>query len=120
MTPTLGWSVMTETTEPMGGADRAGCQVVVRRDGRGWLADTAALGVIRARTLHTLLQRVGELVGPEPVDYQFYTGDAELDRLVIQIRAARAAARRLDERARRLTGRVLLLPSGGSVRDLAL
>jgi len=40
--------------------------------------------------------------------------------LVIQIRAARLAAQRLEERARRLTERVLLLPSGGSVRDLAL
>jgi hypothetical protein len=54
------------------------------------------------------------------VEYKFHTGDAELDRLVIQIRAARLAAQRLEARARRLTGRILTLPSGGSVRDVAL
>jgi hypothetical protein len=60
------------------------------------------------------------LVGDVPVHYQFHTGDAELDRLVIQIRAARLAAQRLEARAKRLTGKVLMLPSGGSVRDVAL
>ena len=54
------------------------------------------------------------------IEYQFNTGDAELDRLVIQIRAARLAAQRLEARVQHLTSRVLILPSGGSVRDLAL
>jgi hypothetical protein len=60
------------------------------------------------------------LLGDDFVDYQFHTGDAELDRLVTQIRAARLAARRYEERARRLTELVLMLPSGGSVRNLAV
>ena len=98
--------------------------VVVRRDGRGWVAEAAAFGVARARTLHTVVRLARELMAgagsAEPIEYQFHTGDAELDRLVIQIRAARLAAQRLDARVRRLTGRVLTLPSGGSVRDLAL
>jgi len=66
--------------------------VVVRRDGRGWVAEAAAFGVIRARTLHTVVRLARELMAgagsAEPIEYQFHTGDAELDRLVIQIRAA--------------------------------
>jgi hypothetical protein len=54
------------------------------------------------------------------VDYEFQTGDAELDRLVRQIRLARAAMHVHEERARKLTGQVLTLPSGGSVRDLGV
>lgn len=100
--------------------------VVVRREGRGWLAEADTFGAARARTLHTAVRMARELVvgsgsaDANAVEFQFHTGDAELDRLVIQIRAARLAAQRLEERARRLTGRILLLPNGGSVRDLAL
>jgi hypothetical protein len=109
---------------------RAVVTVVVRRDKRGWLAEAAALGVVQARTLHTVVRLARDLVvgsglvtgsgAADSIEYQFHTGDAELDRLVIQIRAARLAAQRLQARAQRLTGRVLTLPSGGSVRDLAL
>jgi hypothetical protein len=70
--------------------------------------------------LHTAVRRAQELAGDVPVHYQFHTGDAELDRLVIQIQAARAAARRHEARVKQLTGKVLMLPSGGSVRDMAL
>jgi hypothetical protein len=94
--------------------------VVVRREGRWWLAEAATLGVVRTRSLHSAVRRAQQLVGDAPVHYQFHTGDAELDRLVIQIRAARMAAQRLEARAKRLTGKVLRLPSGGSVRDVAL
>jgi hypothetical protein len=95
--------------------------VLVSRAGMGWQAEVAALGVVRkARSLHTLHRRVQELLGTEAVDYDFRTGDAELDRLVRQIRRARTAVQVNEERARRLTGQALTLPSGGSARDLAV
>jgi hypothetical protein len=95
--------------------------VVVRRAGRWWLAETATGGVVRTRSLHSAVRQARELVGEgAAVHYQFHTGDPELDRLVIQIRAARLAAKRLELRAKRLTGKVLRLPSGGSLRDVAL
>jgi len=94
--------------------------VMVSRAPRGWVAEVAALGVERtARSLVALDRRVRELLGTDAVDYQFHTGDAELDRLVMHVRAAREAAQRNQERARRLTGQALRLPSGGSGRDLA-
>lgn len=68
----------------------------------------------------TLDRRVRELLGTGAVDYQFQTGDVELDRLIMHIRAARATAQRNEERAHRLTEQVLQRPSGGTVRDLGL
>jgi hypothetical protein len=65
-------------------------------------------------------RQVRELLGTDAIDYQFHTGDVELDRLVMCIRAARATAQQHEERARRLTEQALQLPSGGTVRDLAL
>jgi hypothetical protein len=95
--------------------------VMVSRDGSGWRAEIAALGVVpTAGRLDALDRQIRQLLGDDFVDYQFHTGDAELDRLVTQIRAARLAARRYDERARRLTELVLMPPSGGSVRNLAV
>jgi hypothetical protein len=100
-----------------------GAPVVVRvcRAGKDWQAEVMALGVVRsARSLHGLHRRVRELLGADEVDYEFHTGDAELDRLVRQIRLARAAIQLHEERARKLTGQVLMLPTGGSVRDLGV
>jgi hypothetical protein len=95
--------------------------VMVSREARGWRAEVVAVGVVRrARSLTTLDRAIRELLGTSSVDYHFHTGDAELDRLVMHIRAARAAARRYDERAQRLTTRALRLPSGGSGRDLSI
>lgn len=94
--------------------------VMVSRTPGGWVAEVAALGVQRtARSLVALDRGVRELLGTDAVDYQFHTGDAELDRLVMHVRTAREAAQRNQERARRLTGQALRLPSGGSGRDLA-
>lgn len=111
------------TAEPAGPptspADRR-LVVVVQRDDRGWQTHTATLGVIRASSLFALSRRIRELVGRQPVDYQFHTGDAELDRLVLQIQAAQAEVRRHRERARALTLQVLRLPGGGTLRDLGL
>ena len=73
-----------------------------------------------ARSLVTLDRRVRDLLGTNAVDYQFRTGDAELDRLVMQVRAARDAARRNEEQARRLIGLALRLPNSGSGGDLAV
>jgi hypothetical protein len=92
--------------------------VVVRRDLYTWQATVADLGTVRARSLCTVDRRVRDLVGDAPMDYQFHTGDTELDRLVQQVRTARAQARWLDARARRLTNQALRLPVGGSGRDL--
>ena len=95
--------------------------VLVCRDGRWWQAEVAALGLVRrARSLGALDRTVRDLLGTNAVDYHFRTGDAELDRLVMQIQIARSTARRFEARARHLTGRALLLPSGGSERDLAV
>ena len=95
--------------------------VMVSRDGRQWRAEVAALGVVRrTRSLTTLDLRIRDLLGTNAVEYRFDTGDAEFDRLVLRIRAARAAARAHERRARRLTAQALRLPSGGTVRDLAL
>jgi hypothetical protein len=95
--------------------------VMVSRVAGGWVGEVAALGVVRrARRLVALDRRMRELLGTDEVDYQFHTGDAELDRLVVQIRAARAAASLAEERAHQLIRRVLQLPSGGTVRDLGL
>src|SRR5438067_717913 len=95
--------------------------VVVNRKPGGWVAEVAALGLQRsARSLVTLDRRIRELLGTDAVDYQFHTGDTELDRLVMHIRAARAAAQRYDERAHQLTEQALQLPKGGTVRDLGL
>jgi hypothetical protein len=94
---------------------------MVSRVAGGWVAEVAALGVVRrSRRLAALDRRMRELLGTDEVDYQFHTGDAELDRLVVQIRAARAAAWAAEERAHQLVGRALQLPSGGTVRDLGL
>jgi hypothetical protein len=54
------------------------------------------------------------------VDYDFHTGDAELDRLVAAVRAARRAAHVAEERARGLTDRVIVRAPGLSVRDLGV
>src|SRR5262249_3717579 len=85
--------VMAGTGEPYAGESvrgsvHCGCRVVVvvRREGRWWFAEVAAVGVVRTRSLHSAVRRVRQLVGDVPVRYQFHTGDAELDRLVIQIR----------------------------------
>ena len=95
--------------------------VMVSREVGGWIAEVAALGVLRrARRLVALDVQVRELLGTGDVDYQFHTGDAELDRLILRIRAARAASQLHERRAQRLTGRALALPSGGTVRDLGL
>jgi hypothetical protein len=95
--------------------------VLVSRAGRGWQAEVAALGLVhKSRSLLALDRWVRELLGTADIDYRFYTGDRELDRLVMQIRAARAAARGNDERARQLTVRAAQLPASGSGRDLAV
>ncbi len=95
--------------------------VMVSRSRGGWVAEVAALGVERwARSLIGLDRRIRVLLGTNDVDYQFHTGDADLDRLILRIRAARAAAQLHEQRAQRLTEQALELPSGGTVRDLGL
>jgi hypothetical protein len=127
-----GAGVQTATTAAAASdrenADRAAVRqlggpavVMVTRTGKGWRAEVVALGVVRkARSLHGLHRQVHELLGTEAVDYEFRTGDAELDRLVRQVRLARAAIQLQEQRAQKLTGQVLTLPNGGSVRDLGI
>ena len=99
-------------------------QVLVSRDGNGWRAEIAGLSALSAqrwaRTLHTLDRRVRELVGSGWVDYDFHTGNAELDRLVAGVRMARRTVQVAEDRARCLTGRVIMLAPGLSVRDLGV
>lgn len=99
-------------------------QVLVSRDGNGWRAEIAGLSALsaqrRARTLHTLDRRVRELVGSGWVDYDFHTGNAELDRLVAGVRTARRTVQVAEDRARCLTGKVIMLAPGLSVRDLGV
>jgi hypothetical protein len=93
--------------------------VMVGRRLSGWVAEVAALGVQReACSLVGLGRRIRALLGTAAIDYQFHTADAELDRLIRRIRAAREAVRCSDERAQRLTEQALRTPSGGTVRDL--
>jgi hypothetical protein len=95
--------------------------VLVSREGPGWRAEIAELSVQRrARTLHTLDRRVRDLVGSGWVDYDFHTGNAELDRLVAGVRAARRTTRVAEDRARSLTEKVIILGPGLSVRDLGV
>ncbi len=96
-------------------------RVVVVREGTGWRADIPDLRAWRrARTLYALDRRVRELLGPGWVDYQFHTGDAELDRLVAAVRASRRAARFAEDRARLLTEQILELAPALSQRDLGV
>jgi hypothetical protein len=95
--------------------------VMVSRSGRGWSAEVAALGVVRRRRSLAALDRcVRQLLGTGTAEYHFSTGDARLDRLVVQIQTTRNAARRHEERVQRLVEQALRLPSSGSVRDLAV
>jgi hypothetical protein len=95
--------------------------IVTSRNSRGWRAELIEHDVVcQGHSLAALDRRVRELLGPQPLDYQFRTGDAELDRLVAAARAARWAARRFEDQARRLTERVLVLPIGASGRDLGV
>ncbi len=59
-------------------------------------------------------------VGPAQEDYDFHTGNAELDRLVAGVRAARRATQVAEARARCLTEKVIMLGPGLSVRDLGV
>ncbi len=96
-------------------------RVVVNRDGQRWRVEIPALGVVcQARSLGALDHHVRQLLATAAVDYHFHTGDTELDSLVVQIRAARLALRQHEARVRQLTGRALTLPSGASLRDLAV
>jgi hypothetical protein len=96
-------------------------QVLVSREGSGWRAEVVELSVQRkARTLHALDRRIRDLVGSGWVDYDFHTGNAELDRLVAGVRMARRAVQVAEDRARSLTDRVIALAPGMSVRDLGV
>jgi hypothetical protein len=103
-------------------APPAGCRVlvVVRRNGQGWQATTATLGLVRTHSLTALDRRVRASVGAYPVDYEFHTGDTELDRLVSRERAARVAARQFEDHARRLARQILRRPTHYSGRDLGI
>lgn len=80
--------------------------VMVSREDGGWVAEIAALGVVRrAPALASVDAQVRDLLGTDVVDYQFRTGDFALDRLVTRICPA---------------GLVLEVPEGGTFLDLAV
>jgi hypothetical protein len=80
--------------------------VMVSREGGGWVAEIAALGVVRrAPALATVDAQVRDLLGTDVVDYHFCTGDFAVDRLVNGICPG---------------GLALELPNGGTFFDLAV
>jgi hypothetical protein len=80
--------------------------VMVSRENGGWVAEIAALGVVRrAPALATVDAQVRDLLGTDHVDYEFRTGDFAVDRLVKGICPG---------------GLALELPSGGTFLDLAV
>jgi hypothetical protein len=98
-------------------------QVIVTRIDSHWHAKVPHLDFDRqVRTLYQLDRWVRFTFGPGWIDYRFCTGDRRLDQLVTQAREARREARRMDERARNLTLRVLAAADRSrlSTRDLAV
>jgi hypothetical protein len=109
-------------------------RVIVTREGSQWLADVPELQGAHtyARNLPTLDQAVREVivlaadlpdeVMPELViDYDYHTGDPELDTTAVEVRRLR---RQADELAAAATARteqaaIRLVASGLSVRDAA-
>src|SRR5436305_7917632 len=75
---------------------------------------------MKARSLQALDRRIQAFMEGKPVSYQFRTGNDELDRLVRRLRITRAAARRYEDKARRLVDQVVLLHSGLSQRDVSV
>jgi len=94
--------------------------VTVNRSVEGWQGVVAGHGVVAARSLQALDRRVRGLLGHQPLSYQFRTGNDELDRLVRRLRITKAAARRYDDKARRLVDQVVLLRAGLSQRDMSV
>lgn len=94
--------------------------VVVCRTVEGWQAVVAGHDAMAARSLQGLDRRIRALTHLEPVVYQFRTGNDELDRLIRRVRITRAAARRYEERSRRLTRHVVAAVSGLSQRELSV
>jgi hypothetical protein len=96
--------------------------IVTRTDGR-WQAEVPDLDLAHeVRTLFQLDRWVRCRFGPGWINYRFRTGDPHLDQLVMAARETRRAARRTDERARRLTLQVLAATAQArlSGRDLAV
>jgi len=94
--------------------------IVVSRSAEGWQAVVAGRGLVRARSLQALDRRIQAHVEGKPVSYHFRTGNEELDRLVRRLRITKAAARRYEDKARRLVDQVVLLQSGLSQRDVSV
>jgi hypothetical protein len=98
--------------------------VVVTRDGREWRAEIPDLGKAhRTASLVRVDEWIRALLGPGWVNYEFHTGNAELDRRVDEVRAARRSAKVAEEQARRATRRLVADASRHinlSMRDLAV
>jgi hypothetical protein len=94
--------------------------IVVSRSIDGWQAVVAGRGLMKARSLQVLDRHIQALMDGKPVSYQFRTGSEELDRLVRRLRITRAAARRYEDKARRLVDQVVLLQSALSQRDVSV
>lgn len=109
-------------------------QVVASRDDGHWLADVPELQGAHtyARSLPTLDQAVREVIvlaadlpdGAMPelvIDYDYHTGDPELDSTAVEVRRLRREADELSAAAAVRTGQaaVKLVARGLSVRDAA-
>jgi hypothetical protein len=84
--------------------------VVVSRDVPGWQAEAGGAELARrVTTLAALDQHIRDQYG-EDVEFDVHTGDAELDQLLRTIRAARKAARLIEEQVASWTQRALAHP----------
>ena len=112
---------MTVTSALARGEIEQIARVVVTRKGRDWCADLDDTGAaIRTPSLARLDRWIrGRLGGAWP-EYEFHTGDVELDRLVTELGASRRTARRAEEQVQRLTDAVLARTYGLSGRDVGV
>jgi hypothetical protein len=95
--------------------------VTVRRVGDGWQAEAGAPGQwVQARNLSGLFTQLRLLVDLSAARVAFATGDAELDALLADIRAAWRRADTANRAAQALADRLLSRPSGLSNRDIAV
>ena len=102
-------------------AERRIVHIVVVRVKGGWCAEIPHLRARRsARTLQAVDQQIRELIEPDPVEYEFRTGDPVLDRLVVSARLGRLAARLAETEARELTARVIAHATQLTGRDLGV
>ncbi len=112
---------MTVTSTLARGRIEQVARVAVTRKGRDWCADVDDTGAaIRTPSLARLDRWIQGLLGHPWPEYEFQTGDVDLDRPVTELGASRRTARRAEEQVQRLTDAVLARTRGLSGRDVSV